>query len=171
MKTTAVIAAIACTSSSAFAPASTVSRQNALNLKVGEIAPDFALVDQNGKTFKRSAVKKPLVVYFYPADSAPESSVQAKAFQEEIQSIRNEFKADVVGISGQGAESTQKFAQELGLDFSILSDERDIVRKEFGVPTDIRQPGSVTYVLDKDGACTSVYDNLADLILRTVQLR
>eukprot|EP00985_Skeletonema_marinoi_P010345 scaffold4863_cov149-Skeletonema_marinoi.AAC.4 len=178
MKTTALIAAIVCTSSSAFAPASTVSRQNtALNLKVGETAPDFALVDQNGKTFKRSAVKKPLVVYFYPADSAPESSVQAKAFQEEIQSIRKEFKADVVGISGQGAESTQKFAQELGLDFSILADERDIVRKEFGASTDIRLlPGRVTYVLDKDGACTSVYDDLADLIailkrLRIVQLR
>ena len=104
-------------------------------------------------------------------------SVQAKAFQEEIQSIRKEFKADVVGISGQGAESTQKFAQELGLDFTILADERDIVRKEFGASTDIRLlPGRVTYVLDKDGACTSVYDDLADLIailkrLRIVQLR
>lgn len=72
MKTSAIIAAIACTSASAFAPASTVSRQNtALNLKVGETAPDFALEDQNGKTFKRSANKKPLVVYFYPADSTP----------------------------------------------------------------------------------------------------
>jgi len=91
-------------------------------------------------------------------------SVQAKAFQEEIQSIRKEFKADVVGISGQGAESKQKFAQELGLDFSILADEGDAVRKEFGVPKAAFGflPGRVTYVLDKDGVCTSVYDNLAD---------
>ncbi|KAL7448354.1 hypothetical protein ACHAWC_000557 [Mediolabrus comicus] len=126
--------------------------------------PDFALVDQNGKTFKRSANKKPLVVYFYPADSTPGCTVQAKAFQEEIQSIRKEFKADVVGISGQGAESKQKFAQELGLDFSILADEGDAVRKEFGVPKAAFGflPGRVTYVLDKDGVCTSVYDNLAD---------
>lgn len=91
-------------------------------------------------------------------------SVQAKAFQEEIQSIRKEFKADVVGISGQGAESKQQFAQELGLDFSILADEGDAVRKEFGVPKAAFGflPGRVTYVLDKDGVCTSVYDNLAD---------
>ncbi|KAL7443075.1 hypothetical protein ACHAXM_008743 [Skeletonema potamos] len=165
MKTSALIAAIACSSASAFAPASTVSRQQtALNLKVGETAPDFALVDQNGKTFKRSAAKKPLVVYFYPADSTPGCTVQAKAFQSEIQSIRKEFKADVVGISGQGAESKQKFAQELGLDFSILADEGDAVRNQFGVPKAAFGflPGRVTYVLDKDGVCTSVYDNLAD---------
>lgn len=71
MKTATLIAAIACTSASAFAPASTVSRHTALNLKVGQTAPDFALEDQNGKTFKRSAAKKPLVVYFYPADATP----------------------------------------------------------------------------------------------------
>jgi peroxiredoxin Q/BCP len=73
MKTSALIAAIACTSASAFAPAATTSsrQSSALNLAVGETAPDFALVDQNGKTFKRSANKKPLVVYFYPADSTP----------------------------------------------------------------------------------------------------
>ena len=104
-------------------------------------------------------------LYLHPTSSStPHNSVHAKAFQEEIQSIRKEFKADVVGISDQGAESKQKFAQELGLDFSILADEGDAVRKEFGVPKAAFGflPGRVTYVLDKDGVCTSVYDNLAD---------
>jgi len=79
----------------------------------GETAPDFSLVDQNGKTFTRSKNKKPLVVYFYPADSTPGCTTQAKAFQFEIQDIRKQYKADVVGISGQGAESKQKFASEV----------------------------------------------------------
>merc|ERR1712127_735029 len=167
MKTTsALIAAIACGSTTAFSPANTLSRSSntALNLAVGETAPDFSLVDQNDKTFTRSKNKKSLVVYFYPADSTPGCTVQAKAFQEEIQSIRKEFKADVVGISGQGAESKQKFAAELGLDFSILADEGDEVRKAFGVPKAAFGflPGRVTYVLDKDGVCTSVYNNLGD---------
>lgn len=106
----------------------------------------------------------PLFSISSPTSSSTSRSVQAKAFQEEIQSIRKEFKADVVGISGQGAESKQQFAQELGLDFSILADEGDAVRKEFGVPKAAFGflPGRVTYVLDKDGVCTSVYDNLAD---------
>jgi peroxiredoxin Q/BCP len=168
MKTSTAIFATLAASASAFAPSSSLpsrtSSSSALDLAVGETAPDFALVDQNGKTFTRSKNKKPLVVYFYPADSTPGCTVQAKAFQDEIQSIRKEYKADVVGISGQGAASKQKFASELGLDFSILADEGDAVRKAFGVPKAAFGflPGRVTYVLDKDGICTKVYDNLAD---------
>lgn len=166
MKSSAVLVAAFATVASAFTPSTPISRQSSsvLNLAVGETAPDFSLVDQNGKTFTRSKNKKPLVVYFYPADSTPGCTVQAKEFQKEIQSIRKEYKADVVGISGQGAESKQKFAAELGLDFSILADEGDAVRKAFSVPKAAFGflPGRVTYVLDKDGVCTSVYDNLTD---------
>jgi peroxiredoxin Q/BCP len=167
MKTSAAIFVTLAASASAFAPSSAVSRTasaSALDLAVGEAAPDFVLIDQNGKAFTRSKNKKPLVVYFYPADATPGCTVQAKAFQSEIQDIRKEYKADVVGISGQGAASKQKFASELGLDFSILADDGDVVRKAFGVPKAAFGflPGRVTYVLDKDGVCTSVYDNLTD---------
>mmetsp|Transcript_22324 Transcript_22324/g.52707 ORF Transcript_22324/g.52707 Transcript_22324/m.52707 type:complete len:193 (-) Transcript_22324:80-658(-) len=148
----------------AFAPTAPSRSSTALNLKVGETAPEFSLVDQNGKTFTRSKNKKPLVVYFYPADSTPGCTVQANAFNDEIQNIRKEFKADVVGISGQDVESKQKFAEELGLNFSILADEGDEIRKAFGVPKAAFGflPGRVTYILDKEGQCVSVYDNLAD---------
>lgn len=165
MKISASLITAFATSASAFAPTSIISKQSsALNLAVGESAPDFSLVDQNGKTFTRSKNKKPLVVYFYPADSTPGCTVQATAFNDEITAIRKEYKADVVGISGQGAESKQKFAAELGLDFSILADEGDEVRKAFEVPKAAFGflPGRVTYVLDKNGVCTSVYDNLTD---------
>lgn len=86
------IAATLCATASAFTTAPSVRQSTALNLKVGETAPDFSLVDQNGKTFTRSKNKKPLVVYFYPADSTPGCTVQAKEFQKEIQAIRKEFK-------------------------------------------------------------------------------
>merc|ERR1712232_1149724 len=133
------------------------STTSALNLAVGETAPDFSLEDQNGKTVTRSSVKKPLVVYFYPADSTPGCTVQANTFNDQVKDIRKQFGADVVGVSGQDVESKQKFAQELGLDFSILADKGDEVRKAFGL-----FPGRVTYVLDKDGVCQKVYDELAD---------
>lgn len=167
MKTSVAIFVTLAASASAFAPSAAVSRtasSSALDLAVGDTAPDFVLIDQNGKAFTRSKNKKPLVVYFYPADATPGCTVQAKAFQEEIQNIRKEYKADVVGISGQGAASKQKFASELGLDFSILADDGDVVRKAFGVPKAAFGflPGRVTYVLDKDGVCTSAYDNITD---------
>jgi thioredoxin-dependent peroxiredoxin len=151
-------------SASAFAPGAALAKISALNLAVGEVAPDFSLVDQNGKTVKRSSIKKPLVVYFYPADSTPGCTVQAQSFDARIQEIRKEFGAEVVGVSGQDVASKQKFAEELGLSFSILADEGDAVRKSFAVPRAAFGlfPGRVTYVLDKDGVCQLVYDDLGN---------
>ncbi|CAJ1966479.1 unnamed protein product [Cylindrotheca closterium] len=151
-------------SAAAFAPNSAPKVKTALDLAVGETAPEFSLVDQNGKTVTRSSFKKPLVVYFYPSDSTPGCTVQAQTFNEKIKEIRKTYGADVVGISGQGADSKQKFAEELGLTFSILADEDNAVRKAFGVPRAAFGlfPGRVTYVLDKAGVCQLVYDELAD---------
>ena len=165
MKFTAFLTTAVVGSATAFAPVSTTpTRATALNLAVGETAPDFSLKDQNGNTVTRSSIKKPLVVYFYPADSTPGCTVQAQTFDDRIQEIRKNFGAEVVGISGQDVESKQKFAEELGLSFSILADEGDEVRKEFGVPRAAFGlfPGRVTYVLDKNGVCQKVYDELAD---------
>jgi len=165
----AVLLAAAVCGASAFAPISTgvVSQQSsssALNLAVGEMAPDFSLQDQNGKTVTRSKINKPLVVYFYPADATPGCTVQATSFNDQVKEIRKKYGADVVGISGQDVESKQAFAKDLGLDFSILADEGDKVRKAFKVPKALfgALPGRVTYVLDKKGECISVYDNLAN---------
>jgi thioredoxin-dependent peroxiredoxin len=145
-------------------PTTTIRSTTALNLDVGEKAPTFALVDQNGKTFDSSKIKKPLVVYFYPADSTPGCTVQATSFNQQVQDIRKTFGAELVGISGQDVASKQKFAKELGLSFSILADPNDTVRKAFAVPKAAFGlfPGRVTYVLDKNGVCTTVYNELAD---------
>lgn len=169
MKTTSLLSfLVTAWSASAFIPSSnarhSVATTTTLSLAVGEAAPDFSLVDQNGKTVTRSQIKKPLVVYFYPADSTPGCTVQANAFNAEVKEIRSKYGAELVGISGQGIESKQKFAKELDLDFSILADNDNEVRSAFGVPKAFigLLPGRVTYVLDKKGVCLEVYDELKD---------
>lgn len=134
MKFAAVVSSLLAATASGFVVNQPSKTTIALNLAVGETAPDFELKDQNEKVVKRSSIKKPLVVYFYPADSTPGCTVQAQSFNEQVNEIRKNFGADLVGISGQGAESKQKFAEELGLTFSILADEGDKVRKAFNVP-------------------------------------
>merc|ERR1712241_992426 len=89
---------------------------------------------------------------------------QAKSFNEQVKDIRKSYGAELLGISGQDVESKQKFAQKLGLDYSILADEGDEVRSSFNVPKAAFGflPGRVTYVLDKSGTCVFTYDNLGD---------
>ena len=55
------IAALLVGSAAAFAPAAQTSTSSALNLAVGETAPDFALTDQNGKTVNDRPSRSPLL--------------------------------------------------------------------------------------------------------------
>lgn len=50
-----------------------VSRSTLTMIAVGEAAPDFELKNSQGKSFKLSSFKgkKPVVVFFYPADNTP----------------------------------------------------------------------------------------------------
>ena len=165
MKFAVTFVALLASVADAFAPiAPRSASSSALNLAVGEVAPDFALTDQNGKTIKRSQIKKPLVVFFYPADSSPGCTVQAEKFNERVASIRSSYGAEVVGISGQDVDSKSKFASDLGLNFSVLADEGDATRTAFDVPRAAfgLLPGRVTYVLDAKGTCQAVYQDLAD---------
>jgi peroxiredoxin Q/BCP len=41
-------------------------------MKIGNLAPDFALPDENGKKIKLSDFRgKKVIVYFYPKDDTP----------------------------------------------------------------------------------------------------
>jgi peroxiredoxin Q/BCP len=159
-----LLAAVLLGSAAAFAPLPSQTRVSSpLNLAVGETAPNFSLLDQNGKTVTRTSIKKPLVVFFYPADSSPGCTKQATSFNDQVKDLAK-LGAQVVGISSQDVESKQKFATELGLSYSILADTDDAVRKAFAVPRAAFGlfPGRVTYVLDKKGVCTKVYNELGN---------
>ncbi|KAL7136907.1 hypothetical protein ABFS83_10G061300 [Erythranthe nasuta] len=142
---------------------SSASAKTCILAKVSEgtLPPVFTLRDQNGKTVSLSKFKgKPVVVYFYPADETPGCTKQACAFRDSYEKFKK-AGAEVVGISGDGSESHKAFAQKYKLPFTLLSDEGNKVRKEWGVPSDLfgALPGRQTYVLDKNLVCRLVYNN------------
>ncbi|KAI5332977.1 hypothetical protein L3X38_023106 [Prunus dulcis] len=53
------------------------------------------------------------------------------------------------------------FAKKYKLPYTLLSDEGNKVRKEWGVPSDLlgTLPGRQTYVLDKNGVVQLIYNN------------
>ncbi|KAL6606015.1 hypothetical protein ACP70R_041668 [Stipagrostis hirtigluma subsp. patula] len=127
----------------------------------GSVAPNFTLKDQDGKAVSLSKFKgRPVVVYFYPADETPGCTKQACAFRDAYEKFKK-AGAEVVGISGDDPASHRAFAQKYRLPFTLLSDEGNRVRKEWGVPADLfgTLPGRQTYVLDKKGVVQYVYNN------------
>ncbi len=131
-------------------------------LKIGSAVPSFKLPDQNGELFDIDSMigKKNLVIYFYPKDDSPGCTAQACSFQDQFE-VFKEADAVIIGISGQSVESHKEFAQKHRLTFTLLSDERNKIRKQFGVPTNFfgLLPGRVTYVADKTGKVIYIFNS------------
>lgn len=135
------------------------------SIKVGDAIPHFSLPDQDGKIFDISNVlgKKKLVIFFYPQDGSLNCTREACYFRDMSEAFE-ETDAVIIGISGQSVESHKNFASSNKLNYSILSDENNIVRKLFGVPSKAFGliPGRVTYVADKKGIVVFIIDSQTD---------
>ncbi|KAI5058536.1 hypothetical protein GOP47_0026706 [Adiantum capillus-veneris] len=127
----------------------------------GDAAPPFALKDQNGRKVSLSQYKgKPVVLYFYPADETPGCTKQACAFRDSYEKFKK-AGAEVIGVSGDTSESHKNFAKKYRLPYTLLSDEGNKLRKEWGIPGDFfgSLPGRQTYVIDKKGVVQLIFNN------------
>jgi thioredoxin-dependent peroxiredoxin len=122
-------------------------------IKVGERAPDFTLPSQLGDNVALSEYfgKKNVVLYFYPMDESSGCTKEACKFRDNYD-IFTSLGAEVLGVSSQSVQSHKSFATHHGLPFILLSDEKNEVRKLFGVPSSMGIiPGRVTFTIDKRG--------------------
>ena len=133
-------------------------------INVSDLIPEFTLLSQDGVLFDIKSVlgKKKLVIYFYPKDDSPGCTKEACYFRDLYEAF-NETDAAIIGISGQSVESHKKFALKYMLSFTLLSDNRNKIRKLFGVPTNALGllPGRVTYVADRKGKVVYIFNSQA----------
>jgi thioredoxin-dependent peroxiredoxin len=137
-------------------------KNNTNEIKIGSSIPVFTLPDQNGNLFDINSVigKKNLVIYFYPKDDSPGCTKEACSFRDQFE-VFKQADAVIIGISGQSIESHKEFAKKHMLSFTLLSDEGDKIRKQFGVPTNLLGllPGRVTYIADKTGKVMYIFNS------------
>ena len=128
--------------------------------------PQFSLPDQDGKIFDISSVlgRKKLVIFFYPQDGSLNCTREACYFRDMSEAFE-ETDAVIIGISAQSVESHKEFAEANKLNYTLLSDENNIVRKLFGVPSRAFGliPGRVTYVADKKGKVVFIIDSQTNI--------
>ncbi len=109
----------------------------ALELKVGDPAPDFRAVAIGGKygDGKEVALQdlhgRKVVLYFYPKDDTPGCTVQACALRDSWSAL--ESRGEIFGVSVDSVSSHEKFIRKHNLPFPLLADvERKIV-ESYGV--------------------------------------
>lgn len=120
----------------------------AADLKIGDKAPPFSALDENGREWKSSDVlgKKIIVVYFYPADMTGGCTKQACAFRDDLGKLKDQG-VEVVGVSGDSVKNHQLFRKAHNLNFTLLADTEGKVADAFGVPV-VREEKTVKAVID-----------------------
>jgi peroxiredoxin Q/BCP len=133
-------------------------------LKVGQKAPDFALVDDSGQKVKLSELKgKKVVLYFYPKDDTPGCTKEACAFRDGIKEIKAQG-AVVLGVSADSAESHKKFKSKFDLNFPLLADTERTVIEDYGTWKEKSMYGKkymgierTTFIIDKQGKISHIF--------------
>ena len=132
-------------------------------LKIGQKAPDFALLDKEGNTVSLSQFfGKRVVLYFYPKDNTPGCTRQACAFAGAYKEFA-ERDVVVIGISRDSVASHQKFAEKYELPFILLSDPDRQAIDAYGIWQEKKNYGKVsmgvvraTYLIDAEGNIEAV---------------
>jgi len=102
-------------------------------LREGDKAPDFALKDQDGNLVRLSDYRgKRVVLFFYPKDSTPTWTDQAKLFAENYDSFQKRGIV-ILGINKDTQKSHQRFAKKNKLPYKLLSDPNKEAINAYGV--------------------------------------
>ena len=127
-------------------------------LNIGDMAPDFALTDKDGRCVKLSDyLGRRVVVYFYPKDNTPGCTRQACAFAANFGEFEQKG-VTVIGISRDSVASHAKFAEKYNLPFILLSDPELSAINAYGVWGEKKLCGKTgfgvvrtTFIIDAEG--------------------
>lgn len=136
-------------------------------LKLKSKAPDFTLLDQDGKEQALSDYLGQFVlIYFYPKDDTPGCTKEACMLRDDFPDFQK-LNAKVLGISADSVKSHKKFAEKYNLPFTLLSDDKKEVLKKYGVMSEKSMFGKtflgikrMSYLIDKNGEVIKVYENV-----------
>ncbi|MFT7287827.1 MAG: peroxiredoxin Q/BCP [Halieaceae bacterium] len=136
--------------------------------KIGNLAPAFSLLDQDGnkvalKDFRGS---KNVIFYFYPKAMTPGCTTQACGLRDS-QSALAKLDTVVLGVSPDPVARLGKFIDKEGLNFTLLSDEDHAIADKYGAWGLKKFMGReymgilrVTFIIGKDGRLRHVMEKV-----------
>lgn len=102
-------------------------------LKVGDKAPAFKGVDQNGKKISSADYKgKKLILFFYPEDDTQSCTQEACNLRDSYTMLK-EMGFELIGISEDGVEKHKKFEKKYSLPYRLIADEDHAVINAYDV--------------------------------------
>ncbi len=136
-------------------------------LKVGDKAPNFKGIDQEGNEISMQNFKgKKLIVFFYPKADTPGCTAEACNLRDNFKVLR-EAGFELLGVSADSEKKQKKFKEKYHLPFPLLADENKEVVNAFGVWGPKTFMGRkfdgihrITFVIDENGIIERVIDKV-----------
>ena len=133
-------------------------------LEIGQKAPNFSLPNENGDLISLNDFKgRKLVLYFYPKDSTPGCTTEAKGFT----ALVADFEAAntvILGASKDSIKRHQNFINKQDLKINLLSDEEGVLCEAYTVWVLKKLYGReymgierATFLIDEDGMIQNIW--------------
>ncbi len=134
--------------------------------KIGNLAPAFTLLDQNGEkvSLKDFRDQSNVVLYFYPKAMTPGCTVQACGIRDSKAALKK-LNTVVLGVSPDAPERLARFEDKQELNFTLLSDEDHAITDKYGCWALKKFMGKefmgvvrTTFIIGKDGRLKHIMD-------------
>lgn len=133
-------------------------------MNVGELAPDFELTADDGRSVRLSdeLAKGRVVLFFYPKAMTPGCTAESCMFRDRASDFA-ELGAQRLGISLDSVDKQHKFSSKHSFDFPLLSDKGGAVARQFGVKRALLPfTKRATFVIDTDRRVLAVIESEFD---------
>jgi thioredoxin-dependent peroxiredoxin len=133
-------------------------------MEIGEQAPGFTSLDQNGEKIALKDFKgKWVVLYFYPRADTPGCTIEACEFRDSFKRIEKSG-AVVLGVSPDEPKAQKKFEEKYELPFRLVADADKEVCNAYGVIQEKNMYGKkvmgvvrTTFVIGPDGRIRHIF--------------
>ena len=137
-------------------------------LEVGNKAPSFTLMGDDGKEYSLEDYKgKKVLLYFYPKDNTPGCTKEACSLRDWNSEIIKRG-VTVMGVSKDSIQSHNKFRDKHGLNFILLSDPEKTVHMAYDAWGEKKLYGKVslgtirkTFLIDENGNIEKIWNKVA----------
>jgi len=134
-----------------------------IHLSIGDKAPDFSCLDQEGNMISLADFAgKKLVLFFYPRDNTPGCTAEACNLRDHYDDLR-EAGFELLGVSADSQKKHQNFIRKFDLPFSLLADVDKEVIQAYGVWGPKKFMGKsfegilrTTFVIGEDGRILNI---------------
>jgi peroxiredoxin Q/BCP len=136
--------------------------------KIGNLAPAFALPDQNAEnvSLKQFRDNRNVVLYFYPKAMTPGCTVQACGIRDSKKELAK-LDTVVLGVSPDPVARLGKFIEKQDLNFTLLSDEDHAITEKYGcwdlkkfMGREFMGVLRTTFIIGKDGRLKHVMNKV-----------